>query len=425
MAVPADVLRTAVERYVDLHAHPELSGAERRTASLLAGWLEAEGCEVLRGLGRPPAPPDSTDPSGPTDPAGHGVAGVLRNGDGPTVLLRAELDALPVTERTGLRYASRVPGVMHACGHDLHLAALAGAATVLAREREAWSGTLVLLGQPAEETLEGARALLADGLYDRVPVPDVVLAQHCAPLPAGTLAHARGPLLAGSRTLEVTLHGRGGHAGTPQLAVDPVVAAAATVMRLQAVVSRETSPAEQAVLTVGRLRAGDQANVIPAHAELGITLRAFTEEALDRMTAAVERVVRAESVASGCTAEPEIRRGPSSPVLAADPALARAVHAAQAARLGAARMGDWPGGMATEDFPWLGADGAALHGHGAIRSVYWMLGTVGAAQWREAAAPGAESLPANHSAHYAPDVRTALPTGIEALADAARCAFAE
>ncbi|NJQ06830.1 amidohydrolase [Streptomyces lonarensis] len=412
MAVPADVLRTAVERYLDLHAHPELSGAEHRTAGLLAEWLTDEGCSVTTGIG------------------GHGVVGVLRNGDGPTVLLRAELDALPVAEQTGLPYASTVPGVMHACGHDLHLAALAGAVTALARERDGWSGTLVALGQPAEETLTGARDVLTDGLYERVPAPDVVLAQHCAPTPAGTLAHARGPLLAGSRTLEVVLHGRGGHAGAPQLTVDPVVAAAAVVTRLQAVVARETDPAEQAVVTVGRLHAGDQPNVVPDRAELGITLRAFTEAALDRLTAAVERVVRAESEASACPAAPEIGVTGRSPVLTADAATARTVFAAQAAHFGAVRMRDWPGGMATEDFPLLGAAGAALHGRTGIRSVYWMLGTAAAPRSTGTAAPDGDGPPGgaahpepvagNHSPHYAPDVRTALPTGIEALAAAVR-----
>lgn len=313
VAVTPDVLRPALELYLALHTHPELSGAEERTAALFADRLAEDGYTVTRGIG------------------GHGVAGVLRRGAGPVVVLRAELDALPVTEDTGLAYPSRVPGVMHACGHDLHLAALAGAARTLARTP--WhGGTAVIVGQPAEETLTGARAMLADGLYERIGgPPDAVLAQHAAPLPAGHLAHAAhpgGPVLAGSRTLDAVLHGSGGHAGTPQLTVDPVVAAAAAVLRLQSVVAREIAPGEPAVLTVGRLRAGDRANVVPDRAELGISLRAFREPVLERMTAAVRRIVRAESEASGAARPPEFTETSRSPVLAPDAGLTAALRAA-------------------------------------------------------------------------------------------------
>ncbi len=271
--VPAALLAPVAELYLDLHRHPELSGAEARTAGRLADHLAVDGYAVTRGVG------------------GHGVVGVLRNGPGPVVLLRTELDALPVREETGLPYASTVtaPGpdgvpvpVMHACGHDVHMACAAGAATALARTRRLWSGTLLVVGQPAEETLTGAAAMLADGLYTRFPAPDVVLAQHAVPLPAGMVAHADGPLLAASATVEVVLHGRGGHAGAPQLAVDPVVTAAATVLRLQTVVSRETGPGEPLVLTVGALRAGGPGNVIADRATMEVTLRAFSAAGLDR-----------------------------------------------------------------------------------------------------------------------------------------------
>lgn len=226
--LPRPLLRAALALYLDLHAHPELSGHEHRTADLLAAWLTEHSCTVTRAVG-----------------GGHGLVGVLRNGPGPTVLLRTELDALPVTEATGLPYASTTPGVMHACGHDLHIAAAAGAVALLAADRDSWRGTVLVVGQPAEETLSGARSMLEDGrLYERFGTPDAALAQHAAPLPAGTVAHAPGgaPLMAGSIAADVTLYGRGGHAATPHLTVDPVLMAAATVLGLQSVVARRPPP---------------------------------------------------------------------------------------------------------------------------------------------------------------------------------------
>ncbi len=393
--VPRGILRPAVELYVDLHAHPELSGAEARTAERFAAALERHGAEVTRGVG------------------GHGVVGVLANGPGPVVLLRAELDALPVTERTGLPYASTTAGVMHACGHDLHLAAAAGALALLAGAGDTWRGTVLVVGQPAEETLDGARAMLADGLYERFGTPDAVLAQHTAPLPAGTVAHGRGgPLMAGSAALDVVIHGRGGHAGAPQLTVDPVLTAAATVLRLQSVVARETAPAEQVVLTVGSLHAGERGNVIPDRAELSLSVRAFGDAALDRVTAAVERIVRAECAASGCPEEPEFTVTSRSPALLPDPGTAAAVRRVHEGLFGPHRVTDWPPATATEDFPLYGAAGTG------IRTAYWMLGVTGARQWR-AARERAVPPPANHAPDFAPDVRTALPAGITAMAGAA------
>ncbi|WP_078857011.1 amidohydrolase [Streptomyces sp. NBRC 109706] len=404
MAVPPDVLRSAVELYVALHLRPELAGAERETAGRFASWLAEDGYAVTRDLG------------------GHGVVGVLRRGEGPTVLLRAELDALPVAEETGLPYRSEVPGVSHACGHDLHLAALAGAARLLARDTDGWRGTLLVVGQPAEETLTGARAMLADGLYQVAGPPDTVLAQHTAPLPAGTVAHGQGPMLAGTIAVDAVLHGTGGHAGAPQLTVDPVVAAAAAVLRLQTVVSRETAPAEQAVLTVGRLRAGTESNVIPDRAELGLSLRAFAEPTLERLLGAVRRVLTAEAQGSGAPRPPEITVRSRSRTLLPDAALAAELGAAHTAAFGRGRVLPWSPATAAEDFGWFGADGAASHGHRAVRLGYWMLGTVSAAAWR-AAAEEERTVPGNHSPAFAPDVRTALPTGVEALVTAARHAF--
>ncbi|MFC4031051.1 amidohydrolase [Streptomyces polygonati] len=408
----ADALGPAAELYLDLHRHPELSGHERRTAARLAERLAAHGYDVTRGVG------------------GHGVVGVLRNGPGPVVLLRAELDALPLREDTGLPYASTVTGAepaAHACGHDAHLACAAGAAALLAGGAARWRGTLVVVGQPAEETLSGAAAMLADGLYQRFPVPDVVLAQHTAPLPAGMVAHAEGPLLAGSVTLEVVLHGRGGHASAPQFAVDPVVTAAATVLRLQTIVSRETGPGEPLVLTVGKLHAGGAGNVIPDRAVLEITLRAFAPDTLDRALAAVHRIVRAESAASGADRAPDIRELSRSGVTISDPAPAAAVRRAHEEAFGAARVARWQPSTATEDFPLLGPAGIALHGVPGIGAAYWMLGAIGPEQWAAAGATAAERLaavPGNHSSRFRPHVRLTLETGIRALAVAARACLA-
>ncbi|MEU9941221.1 amidohydrolase [Streptomyces lavendulae] len=405
LAALPPLLRPLTTLYLDLHRHPEPSGGERRTAGRFADWLESAGYATTRGIG------------------GHGVAGVLRRGEGPTVVLRAELDALPVRETTGLAYASEGP-VSHACGHDLHLAAAAGAASVLAGAApEAWRGTLVVVGQPAEETLEGARAMLADGLYERVGRPDTVLAQHGAPLPAGMVAHGYGPMTAGSVTFRVVVHGRGGHAGAPHLTVDPVVTAAHVVTRLQTVVAREAAPSEQVAVSVGSFRAGERANVVPERAELGITVRAAGGAALARAAAGVERIVRAECAASGCPREPEIVRECESPVTHPDPVTTGVVREAHAAHFGAERVAMWPPSLATEDFGLFGDAGRAVHGAEGVRLAYWMLGVVGPAAWAAAPGEGAAAklaaLPANHAPDFAPDVRTALPAGVGALTAAA------
>lgn len=401
-----ELLRPLVAFYLDLHRNPELSGRESRTAACFAGWLEGEGYEVTRDVG------------------GHGVVGVLRNGDGPRVLLRAELDALPVRERTGLAYASEGT-VMHACGHDMHLAAAAGAASLLARATGAWRGTLVVVGQPAEETLEGARAMLSDGLYERFGVPATVLAQHTAPLPAGMVAHAEEftPVLAASAGLEVVIHGRGGHAGAPHLAADPLATAAAVVMRLQGMATRETPPAEQAVVNVGSLHAGSGSNVIAERAELGITVRALSQASLERLTAAVERAVTAECTATGCPREPEIRTVSRSPVTLSDPEAGAVVRQAHRKLFGPERVCGWLPSMATEDFPLYSDAGHELHGGTGISAVYWMVGATGAREWSRASGSGRsgtpEPLAANHSPLFAPDVRTGLPTAVTAMTTAA------
>ena len=404
-AVPA-----AVELYIRAHRDPELSGAEKATAARLADRLAATGLEVTRGVG------------------GHGVVAVLRNGPGPVVMLRAELDALPVREQTGLPYAStataldaagREVPVMHACGHDLHLACAAGAAEVLAHHKTCWQGTLIVVGQPAEETLSGAQSMLADGLYERFGVPDAVLAQHTAPLPAGMIAYSHGPVTAASASLHVVVHGKGGHASSPHLAVDPVVTAAAVVLRLQGIVARETNPADQAAVTVGAIHAGQTANIIPEHATLDITIRALSQNTLDRALASVRRIIAAECDAAGHAHTPDITLVSKSPANVPDPALAAAVRDRHQAAFGPERVTHWPASLAAEDFPLFGPAGAHLHGQTGIRTAYWMLGVVGAAQW--SSTPGATAaekltaLPPNHAPDFRPDPRLSIPAGISAL----------
>ncbi len=392
--------------YRDLHSNPELSFAEHRTAGIVADRLGELGLEVHSGIG------------------GTGVAGVLRNGEGPTVLLRADMDALPVKEQTGLPWAStrtatdhtgKTVPVMHACGHDIHITCLLGAVEALAGSRSEWSGTLVAVFQPGEEHGGGAQVMVDAGLYDLVPVPDVVLGQHVTPLPAGMLGAHPGPAMAAVDTMTVTLHGRGGHGSRPETTVDPVVMAAATVLRLQTVVSREIAPQDTAVVTVGSLHAGTANNIIAAEATLGISVRSFSEETRERVLGGVQRIIRAEAEASGAPAEPELEWGERYPVTVNDPEATARVTAAFAAEFGADRLLD-PGALSgSEDVGNLAtAAGAPL--------VYWMLGggdpaTVAAAM---AAGTADTDIPSNHSPFFAPLAQPTIPTGVRALVAAAR-----
>ncbi|MFD7477553.1 amidohydrolase [Streptomyces sp. NPDC059837] len=382
--------------YRDLHRHPELSMREHRTAAALADRLRTSGFDTVTGVG------------------GTGVVGVLHNGPGPTVLLRADMDALPVQEETGLPYASQAPGVMHACGHDLHVTWLAGAARALAAGRDTWSGTLLVLGQPAEETGEGAAAMVADGLYERFPRPDVLLAQHAAPGPTGLYAHSPGLIMSASTDVDIVVHGRGGHGSRPESTVDPVVTAAYLVTRLQTVVSREIAARESAVLTVGRIEAGTRHNIIPSEARIALNIRTQSDEVRERMIAAIRRIAAGECLAAGCPREPEVVVGNSFPVTVNDPETDRRVAAVHGEVFGAGTILDPGPAMGSEDFPRL-ADGK-------IPYSYWFVTSTPAEVWN--AAPGDDlmekfaAVPSNHSPHFAPDLATLVP-GVRTLVSAA------
>ncbi|MDI2029902.1 amidohydrolase [Saccharopolyspora sp. TS4A08] len=387
--------------YEDLHAHPELSFQEHRTAAEVARRLGELGLEVTSGVG------------------GTGVVGVLRNGDGPTVLLRADFDALPVLERTGLDYASTqrataadgsdVP-VMHACGHDMHVTCLLGALDLLVSARSRWSGTVLAVFQPAEEIGAGARAMLDDGLLERFPRPDVCLGQHVFPFQSGFVGMMRGPSMSAADTLKITMFGRGGHGSQPQNAVDPVVMASATVLRLQTVVSREVAGDDTAVVTVGSIRAGTQGNIIPDQAELLVNVRSFDERVRERVLAAIRRIVRAEAVASGADREPEFEQLNRFPLLVNDPDATDRTAEALRTALGEHAVLDLPPAMASEDVGLFGTEAG-------VPTCYWFFGGTEPGRFQKALAEDAvaEMIPANHSPHFAPEIEPTLTTGVKAL----------
>ncbi|MFC9788549.1 amidohydrolase [Rhodococcus sp. NPDC127528] len=384
-----------VELYRHLHAHPELSYQEHETAEIVTERLTASGFQVTAGLG------------------GTGVVGVLRNGAGPVVLLRADMDALPVREDTGLDYASTVTAtthlgeavpVMHACGHDMHVTCLLGAAALLADGRAHWSGTLIALFQPAEELGDGARSMLDDGLLAKVPTPDVVLGQHVMPGPAGTAFVCPGTAMAAAQSLQIRMFGRGGHGSMPDTCVDPVVMGAATVMRLQTVVSREISPSTPAVLTVGSFQSGTKENVIPDEAVLKVNTRSFEQHVSDRLRDGIVRVVNAESEASGAPRPPEITEQNSFPVTVNDVPGAVRTLAALGAQLGSDKVFEIGPVSGSEDV----GDLAKAAG---VPLVYWFVGGFDVTD--------GQPLPSNHSPKFAPVIRPTLDTGVAALVAAA------
>ena len=381
--------------YQDIHRNPELAFQEVQTAAKLATRLKALGYEVTTGVGR------------------TGIVGLLRNGVGPTVMLRTELDALPVAEKTGATFASTVVTknlagatvpVMHACGHDLHMTAWMGTARWMAEHRQQWRGTLMLVGQPAEESTSGADAMLKDGLFTRFPKPDYVIGLHDDDsMPAGTIGFHAGPFRAISISPTLTMYGRGGHGAMPFNTIDPVVMGARTVMSLQTIVSRENNPMDPVVLTVGSIHGGTQGNVIPDEVTLGLNIRTYSDETQRRVLAAVMRIARAEAAAAGAPREPTMTMPESGHVVVNDPALTRRVAAALQKAMGTQQVIEMPAKMTSEDF--------AEFGRAGVPALLLHVGAVSPAKLAESRRTGIP-VPAPHSPEWLPDLEPTLKAAI-------------
>lgn len=382
------------ETYRYLHQYPELSMQEYRTAEFIEDKLEELGVERFRC-------------------GGTGVVGILRNGAGPTVAFRADIDGLPIQEDTMAVYRSEAMGeladgsvvpVMHGCGHDTHVAAALTAIRVMLRERESWAGTIVWIFQPGEETAEGAAAMVADGLWDRAPIPEVVLGQHVFPnSPAGSVALASGDAMAMADSLRITVFGTQSHGSQPQNSIDPIVLGAHMVIRLQTIVSRELSPLEQAVVTCGTFHAGLKENIIPDRAEFTLNIRTLDEGVRERVLAAVTRILNAEATASNAPM-PRVEELYRFPKLYNDPEHTARVRDSLAAELGAEHVVDMPAAMGSEDF---GSLAQAID----VPNVYWMFGGFS----EENDAP-----PVNHSPFFLPEIEPTLTTGVRAAVSTLR-----
>lgn len=389
------VFPAAKDLYLDLHQNPELSSHETQTATKVAARLRSLGYEVTEHVG------------------GTGVVAILKNGTGPTVMLRTELDALPVEEKTGLPYASKVHTkddagrevpVMHACGHDLHMAALVGTAAIMSNSKNSWHGTLVLVGQPAEETISGAKAMVEDGFLTRFPKPDFGVALHVGnELPVGQVGITPGIYNTNADSLRITIYGKGGHGSAPHTAIDPIVIAAKTIVALQSITSREVKPGEMAVVTVGYIRAGTKNNIIPDQAEMGLTIRTFKPEVRKQILAAIDRVVKGEAIAGGATKEPLIEHYESTDSVYNDPKLADRLRAPLEAALGKENVITTEPITPSEDYAFFIEQG--------IPSLYYSLGGADPAKEAEAKKAGT-MLPSNHSPYFTPDVDPALRAGI-------------
>jgi amidohydrolase len=397
-AKPVDAIYPDLEKlYLDLHQTPELSGHEEKTAAKMAERLRGLGFEVTTGIG------------------GTGVVGVLKNGKGPTVLFRTDTDALPVEERTGLPYASKVTAkddsgatvhVMHACGHDIHMTAWTGTATLLARSKDRWRGTLVFIAQPDEEKDGGAKRMLDAGLYTKFPRPDFALAIHdSADLPAGTVGVVSGFVMANVDSVDITIYGRGGHGAYPHRTVDPVVIAARTVLALQTIVAREINPLDSAVITVGTIHGGTKRNIIPDEAKLELTVRSYKEDVRRHLLAAIGRVAKAEAASAGAPKEPLVKVEEGYPATYNDPALTARVKPAIERAIGAARVVEPAPSMVAEDFSYYGKAGVPA-------TLFWV-GGVPAARMERAKATGAP-LPSLHSSEWAPDYETTIKAAVTA-----------
>ena len=401
---PLDAIYPDLEKlYLDLHQSPELSFHEEKTAAKMAERLRALGFEVTTGIAK------------------TGLVGILHNGKGPTVMLRTDLDALPVEEKTGLPYASKVTTtnesgdtvhVMHACGHDIHMTSWIGAATLLSRAKDRWRGTLMMVGQLAEEREGGARRMLADGLFTRFPKPDFAFAIHdSAQAPSGTVQPISGYALANVDTVDVTIYGKGGHGAYPHTTVDPIVIAARTVLALQTIVSRENNPLDPAVVTVGSIHGGTKHNIIPDDVKLQLTVRSYKDDVRKNLLVAIERIVKAEAAAAGASKPPDVvvQEG-GTRALYNDPAVTKRVTDALVRGLGADKVSPAEPVMGGEDF--------SEYGHAGIPSTLVWVGAVEPKKY-EAAKAGGQTLPSLHSPLFAPDREATLRTGVKTVTLAA------
>ena len=402
-----------VGTYKHLHENPELSTQEKQTSALIGAELQRLGYEVTDHFGKYANP----------DTVSYGIVALLKNGPGPTVYVRTDMDALPVTENTGLSYASKVRvknpngevGVMHACGHDLHMTVFLGTAKMLAESKSEWSGTVVMIGQPAEEIVGGARAMLEAGLYTKFPKPDYVLALHDYPwLPAGKVAWLEGPILAGGDSVDITIRGIGGHGASPQATKDPIVIAAELIVDLQTIVSREMNPLEPTVITVGSIHAGSKHNIIPDDAHLQLTVRTMNPQQRTKALEAITRMTKGIASAAGIPADraPIIEIGKDNvPATINDAALAHRIGLALESSLGKENVLPGVPIMASEDFSLF-----ALEDPHPPITMFW-LGAVDPARYREAQETGTR-LPSLHSSEFAPLPEPAIRTGVKAMTSA-------
>ena len=384
--------------YLDLHQHPELSSHETRTASVMAEKLRGLGYEVTENVG------------------GTGVVAIMKNGAGPTVMMRTELDALPVTEDTGLPYASKVKtkddsgrevGVMHACGHDVHMASLYGTAAIMAKSKDTWHGTLMVVGQPAEETIAGAERMVKDGFFNKFPKPDVGIALHAGNgLPAGQVGITPGYMNAAADSLRITVYGRGGHGARPETTIDPVLIAASIAVRLQSIVAREIHPGDAAVITVGYIQAGTKNNIIPDTAQMGLTVRSRNPEVRKHLLAAIERVAKGEAEAGGAEKMPLVEKYESTSAVYNDPVLAHHLVEVLESAVG-------KGNVDAQNLATMTSEDYSVFVEKGIPSFYFSLG-VADPQKLAAARASHKELPSNHSPLFAPVFEPALHTGITA-----------
>jgi amidohydrolase len=388
--------------YKYLHTHPEMSYEEEKTAARLAKELRELGFEVTEKVG------------------GHGIVGVLKNGPGPTVLVRTDMDALPVTEKTGLPYASKVRardregnevGVMHACGHDMHMTCWLGTARVLTGMKDQWKGTLICIGQPAEEVGAGARKMLADGLFTKFPRPDYCLGLHCDPRIAhGHVNYSEGVLLANVDTVDLLVKGKGGHGAAPHSTIDPIVLAARIILDLQTLVSREVTPGDPAVVTVGSIHGGTKHNIIPPEVKLQLTVRSLKDETRKHLLEGIARIARA--AAEGARAPEPVMKvdlDNFTPALYNNAPLARKTSDLFRAVLGADKVHDGGQIMGGEDFARYGREGVPIF--------FYFLGTL-APERIEAAKKGGPALPSLHSDQFAPVPEPTIRTGVLTMSHA-------